>query len=114
MTSRLKARAAGLLGPIKTHALPLLALLALTAIAYAEVPAHRILANWDDQIYITGNPAILGFSLPNLKLAFSSFYAGNYAPLPIVSFTLDHALWGMNPSGFLLANLSYHFLSGLL
>lgn len=98
----------------KEHAVPLLAMLLLMVIAYHEVTSHVLLINWDDQDYITKNPAIRGFSLHNLKLAFTSYYVGNYAPVQIVSYMLDYSLWGLKPFGFLIANLVYHFLSGVL
>lgn len=101
-------------GRLKENALPLLMLLLLTAATYWEVTTHSILANWDDHIYITHNPAVRGFSLENLKTAFSNYYVGNYAPVQIISYMLDYALWGEKPLGWFLANISYHFISAVL
>lgn len=100
-------------GP-RENTLPLLLLLLLTVATYWEVTTHSILANWDDHVYITHNYAIRGFSLENLKAAFSGYYVGNYAPVQIISYMLDYALWGNNPPGWFLANISYHFLSAVL
>lgn len=105
---------AQLLIRLKENALPLLLLLALTAVTYWEVTTHSILINWDDNIYITTNSAIRGFSLQNLKAAFTGYYVGNYAPVQILSYMIDYALWGDNPLGYFLANISYHFISGVL
>ncbi|MDA8413677.1 MAG: tetratricopeptide repeat protein [Desulfobacteraceae bacterium] len=99
---------------LKEHAAPILIMLLLMVLAFHEAPSHSLLINWDDQDYITKNPAIRGFTLQNLKLAFTSYYVGNYAPVQIVSYMLDYSLWGMKPSGFLSANLAYHFLSGVV
>jgi len=97
------------------HNLPQMLLLLVTVLAvYGEVLSHSFLVNWDDPAYVTQNPAIRGFSLENLKLAFSSYFVGNYAPIQIVSYMLDYTLWGGNPFGYLLANLFYHYLSGIL
>lgn len=75
---------------------------------------HDFLLNWDDPGYVTRNEAIRSFSPANLKAAFSSFYVGNYAPLQIVSYMVDHAIWGMKPAGFVFANIVYHLLSSVL
>ena len=99
---------------IRHHLPQLLLLLALAFAAYWEVLTHSFLVNWDDPAYITQNPAIRGFSLENLKLAFSGYFVGNYAPVQIVSYMLDYTLWGGNPFGYLLANVFYHCLSGIL
>ena len=92
----------------------LLLLLSLALAAYGQVLTHSFLVNWDDPAYITQNPAIRGFTLQNLRLAFSGYFVGNYAPIQIVSYMLDYTLWGGNPFGYLLANLCYHCLSGIL
>ncbi len=97
---------------LRKHALPLLTLLVLTVLVYHELPTHSFLANWDDQVYVTRNPAIQGFGLQNQKTAFSSYYVGNYAPVQIISYMLDYTLWGLRPAGFLVANVFYHFLCG--
>lgn len=99
---------------LKSNALPLLVLLLLTVITYYKVPSHSFLANWDDNDYITKNPAIRGFSIENLRMAFTRNYVGNYAPLQIISYMLDFAIWGLKPSGFLLTNIMCHFFSGTL
>jgi len=101
-------------GHIREHAGPVLVMLLLMVIAYHEVPTHSLLINWDDQDYISKNEAIRGFSLQNLKMAFTSYYVGNYAPVQIISYMLDYTLWGLKPFGFLFANLVYHFLSGVV
>jgi hypothetical protein len=99
---------------VKTHAVPLLLLLLFTTVTYSEVLSHTFLVSWDDPGYITQNPAIQGFTWHNLKLAFTSQFVSNYAPVQIVSYMLDYTFWGLKPFGFLLANLFYHFLSAVL
>lgn len=98
----------------KCHAAPLLLLFILTGLTFSEVLNHNFLINWDDQAYITKNPAIRGFTFDHIRTAFSSYYVGNYAPVQIVSYMLDYTLWGGNPFGYLLANILYHFFSGVL
>jgi len=81
---------------------------------YGGILGHEFLYNWDDNVYITGNEAIRGFSLPHLRSAFSSFFVGNYAPLHIVSYMADYTLWGLNPRGYLLVNLLLHAVNAVL
>ncbi len=98
----------------RLHLLPLLLLLLLTAVTYGGVLTHEFLVSWDDPGYVTQNLAIRGFSWQNLSLALTSCVAGNYAPVPIISYMLDYTLWGLSPGGFFFANILYHFLSGVL
>lgn len=100
-------------GPRKNN-MPLLLLLLLTVATYWEVATHSILTNWDDHVYITHNAAVRGFSLENLKAAFSNYYVGNYAPVQIISYMLDYTLWGDKHLGWFLANISYHLFSAVL
>lgn len=81
---------------------------------YGGTLGHEFLYNWDDNVYVTGNEAIRGVSLANLKRAFSSFFVGNYAPLHIVSYMVDYTLWGLNPRGYLLVNLLLHGVNAIL
>lgn len=99
---------------IKANVLPLLMLLMATSVAYWEVTTHSILINWDDHVYITHNHAIRELSLQNLKTIFSEYYVGNYAPVQMLSYMVDYAVWGNNPVGYFLANITYHFISGVL
>jgi tetratricopeptide (TPR) repeat protein len=89
-------------------------LFAVTLAVFGPSLNHLFITTWDDNLYVTGNPDILGFSIEHLKAAFSKFYVGNYAPLQIVSYMLDYSLWGMNPAGFVGANIMVHALNGML
>ena len=86
------------------HLWSLLLLAAVTAAVYGQCLGHRFL-NWDDVEYVTRNPVVQGITLDHLRAAFSRYFVGNYAPLQIVSYMLDHALWGLRPAGFLCTNL---------
>jgi Tfp pilus assembly protein PilF len=99
---------------IRNHGLPILVMLFLVVITYYEVAFHSFLINWDDQDYITKNPAIRGFSMEHLKMAFTRYYVGNYAPVQIISYMLDYTIWGLRPFGFILTNVVCHFFSGIL
>lgn len=96
------------------HFMPLLLLFVIVGVIYGGVMTHDFLPNWDDNEYVIANSAIRGFSLANLKAAFSRFFVGNYSPLQIMSYMADYTLWGLKPGGFLLTNVILHFLNGML
>lgn len=108
----------GKLHPKLVNLLPdLLALGLIVILAFAAY--HRVLGNdfqrfWDDHIYVIGNEAAHGFTLSHLKSTFITNYAGNYAPLHILSYMLDYTVWELNPKGFLLTNIVLHSLNGML
>lgn len=99
---------------IRRELMVFLLIVAAAFAVYWRIPGHEFLFNWDDNVYVTGNEAIRGFTWSHLKEAFSSFYVGNYAPLHIVSYMLDYSLWGMNPKGYLLTGILIHACNGFL
>ena len=91
-----------------------LLLLASSFAVYAMTLSYGFLPVWDDPLYIVNNVSAHGFSLENLKAAFSRFYVGNYAPLHIVSYMLDYTFWGLNATGYSLHNILLHTANGFL
>jgi len=75
---------------------------------------HQFLPNWDDDLYVSENLCIRGFSLINLQCAFSRTFVGNYAPVQMLSYMFDYELWGLSPRGFLVTNLLLHIMTGVL
>jgi len=98
---------------VKSLSAPLLLIIATIAV-YAVSGTFELLATWDDWRYVTTNETINGFTLSHLKQAFSDYYLGNYAPLHILSYMIDHVLWGLSPAGFHLENVLIHLANGLL
>ena len=98
----------------KRRFLGALFLFAATLALFGQSLNHSFITTWDDNLYITANPDILGFTLDHVRAAFTKFYVGNYAPLQILSYTLDYSLWGMNPAGFVGTNIAVHTMNGLL
>jgi len=98
----------------KDHVIALAVILAVTLCVYGRTIGFEFLATWDDNVYITQNSAVKGFSLPNLKAAFSSFHVGNYAPVQIISYMFDYTMWGLNPAGFHLGNILLHAANGAI
>ncbi len=99
---------------IKRHALPIFLLVAATFAVYAHSLGHEFLFNWDDNLYVTENMAVRGFSWDHLRSIFTSFYVGNYAPIQMLSYLVDYSIWGLRPAGFLLTNIVLHTCNGLL
>lgn len=99
---------------IRVHAYPLLLLAVIYCIVYGKTLGHDFLINWDDNAYITDNETIKSFSPAHLKSIFTTNYVGNFAPLQIFSYMIDHSVWGMRPIGFILSNLLLHALNGII
>jgi tetratricopeptide (TPR) repeat protein len=92
---------------------PLLILFAVVFIAYMPVwDADYVY--WDDDVNVYENPDIQSLSGQNIKRIFSRPIIGNYNPLPILTFAIEHAIFGMNPSAMHVTNLLLHILSCLL
>ncbi len=64
---------------------------------YAKTMAFGFLPTWDDGFYVLHNSQIQDLSLANLAKIFSSTFKGSYHPLPLLSYALEHALWGLAP-----------------
>lgn len=94
--------------------LPLLLLVAVTGAVYAVTAKFQLLNTLDDIYYITNNATVKALSFAHLKRAWSEFYVGNYAPVQIMSYMLDYALWGLQPAGYHLENVALHLINGVL
>lgn len=99
---------------VRENAVPLVLIVLAALAVFGPSLGHDFLLNWDDPRYVTKNEAIRSISWANVKTVFSTFYVGNYAPLQMVSYMLDHALWGMKPAGFIFGNIFCHTASGVL
>jgi len=69
---------------------------------------------WDDDVNVYENPDIQSLSGENIKRIFSRSIIGNYNPLPILTFAIEHAMVGMNPAVMHVTNLLLHLLSCML
>jgi len=91
----------------------LTALLLVTAIIYLfNLPSE--FTNWDDPRYITENPWIRSWSWQNLYHLTTDPFVSNYLPVTMLSFSLDYQLWGLNPRGYHLHNLTLHLICVIL
>jgi Flp pilus assembly protein TadD len=90
------------------------ALLAVLVLGiYIRTLGHDFQMSWDDNWYLVYNEAAHGLSWQHVRMAFSSLYQANYAPMQVLSYMFDYSLWGMNPAGFLATNLALHALNGI-
>jgi len=89
-------------------------LLALTLAAYA--PVFHAGYVWDDDAWLTGNPAIADPG--GLHTLWTSVPRMQYYPLTFTSFWIEYRLWGLEPLGYHLVNVFLHacnaFLLGLV
>ena len=91
------------------------ALLAATAVVYAPVSGHEFV-DLDDWAGILWNPDLRVSSLGEaLRIAFTTTQIATlWAPLTTLSLQLDWALYGSDPTGYLLTNVVLHAASSLL
>ena len=66
---------------------------------------------WDDHIHLIGHDVYASFDLG--RIFFSLANQVEYLPIRDVSYALDYALWGENPFGFHLTNLTLYFLNAV-
>jgi tetratricopeptide (TPR) repeat protein len=99
----------------RIDARPWLAALVVAAALAAFAPAlDNGFVGWDDDLYLVDNPAFRGLGLKQLRWAFTTALGGLYQPLTWLSFSIDHALWGMQPWGYHLTNILLHALAACL
>ena len=86
-------------------------LAALTIFAYR--PAWHGGFLWDDDVYITNNELL---TAPDglRRIWFSLDSPSQYFPLVYTTFRIEHALWGLNPTGYHWGNLLLHLANALL
>lgn len=97
-----------------SRTLPYAALFALPVLLYAKSTGFDFLPSWDDYEYVTNNIYIRGFTPENLRVIFGSPFFGSYAPVHLLSYMLDYALWGLKPAGYHLTNIMLHALNACL
>ncbi len=74
---------------------------------YARTLGYDFL-DYDEQHQIVVNPLVRGLAPGNLARIFTSRSETSYYPFRLLSFALDHAFWGMDPTGFHLTNVVLH------
>src|SRR6266404_5529911 len=88
-----------------------LVLAAVTILVYR--PAWNGGFLWDDDAYVTNNELL---TTPDglRRIWFSLDSPSQYFPLVYTTFRIEHAIWGLNPSGYHWINLLLHVANALL
>jgi len=60
--------------------------------------------NWDDPGYVTTNPYLGSLG----TWVFTRTFMANWHPLTMLSLYADHAIWGLDPTGYHLTNVVLH------
>lgn len=68
---------------------------------------------WDDTSYIIQNPYIREISWNNITAIFSRSFEGNYAPVHILAYMAEYAVWGLNPKGYHFVNVLLHIFNSV-
>jgi tetratricopeptide (TPR) repeat protein len=68
---------------------------------------------WDDTKYVVNNPLL---SAPDglWRIWFSTDVPSQYFPLIYTTFRIEYRLWGLNPIGYHVTNISLHIISSIL
>lgn len=85
----------------------------LTAIAFLPSIFNGF-TNWDDDMYLTKNALVKNLSWENVGALFTEFHLYHYHPLTLLSFQLEHAVWGLRAPGYHLTNLLLHVVNACL
>lgn len=93
----------------KKFFLPLLLVL-ITAILYSFSLPYPFLTDWDDHVFIVDNPLLVP-TYKNIAVLSTTTFQDLYTPLPMLSFMLDKALFGLSPACFRAVNIFWHIIS---
>jgi tetratricopeptide (TPR) repeat protein len=102
----------GLVLSLRTRACVfILVLAAVTILAYRPTWNGGFL--WDDDVYITNNELL---TAPDglRRIWFSLDSPSQYFPLVYTTFRVEHAVWGLDPTGYHWVNLLLHIANALL
>ena len=102
----------------RSAAYPLLAIVGVLAAAvFAFSPAlNNSFVNWDDYAYIVNNPLVHNLSIANTIEIFTptTFVVGNYHPLTVFVYSIEYALFGLDPTGYHALNIILHLANIIL
>ena len=89
--------------------------LALTALAFCGSLKDSF-TDWDDDNYVTDNALIQHLSRQSIHRMFSpaTLVVGNYQPVTILSFAINYAIGGLDPTAYIATNILLHLLNVLM
>lgn len=82
----------------------------VTAIVFLPALANGF-TNWDDQLYVTGNPMLTG---PDWQAIFTKPVVSNYHPLTMVTLALNYQASALSPGSYHFVNWFLHILNTVL
>ncbi|MEW5800191.1 MAG: hypothetical protein AB1728_14430, partial [Bacteroidota bacterium] len=93
--------------------LPVFFLLLFTCASY-EYTFRNGWTSWDDDVYVTDNVYVRGFTPENLQAVWTKQFNGSYLPLTMMSFMLDYSISEYDPFVFHLTGFLFHAANTLL
>lgn len=92
-----------------------LALVVALVTAAASAPTlQNGFVDLDDQTNLIDNPHFRGLGAANVRWMATTFQLGHWQPLSWLSLALDHAVWGMWPTGYHLTSVLLHAANAAL
>ncbi|HEY2386368.1 MAG TPA: tetratricopeptide repeat protein [Candidatus Binatia bacterium] len=90
--------------------------LGVIALAVIVAYAASVHGEWisDDITSIAQNPALRSLAPGNILAIMSRFEGPNYAPLYMLSYAIDWAMFGNDPTGFHVVNVLFHIADAAL
>jgi Tfp pilus assembly protein PilF len=88
------------------------AVAASTAAAFLPALGNGFVS-WDDLGMFPGNPHYRGPVRATLWFDWTTFHIGEYMPVTWMTYSLDAALWGLDPFGYHLTSLGLHVLAAV-
>ncbi|MHA7058302.1 tetratricopeptide repeat protein [Aquimarina sp. M1] len=83
----------------------------LATLVFLSPNLYNDFLNWDDPTYVTQNPLIKNLTIEGVVDIFSTKKVlSTYSPLVLLSWSLDYAIFGLNPFIFHLTNLLLHLM----
>ena len=92
-----------------TNLINLAGLIVVTLIVFSGSLSNDFV-NWDDPDNLLKNPNLLVFNWTYIKQIFTTPVIGNYNPLPIFTFAIEHHYFGFDPFVYHLDNLVLHLI----
>jgi len=89
-------------------------IVALASIAVFLPGVGHEFVGWDDNVMVFDNPLIKRFDLDSTAEIFSRFYYAPYVPLVLVSYALEHSLFGFDAVYYHLTNILLHAANAAL
>ena len=99
--------------PTSNKLIVLIAILGLTIAAYLPSLDNGF-TNWDDPVFILENPLVQARPFSNLGAILTTPIGGCFYPVTVLSFQIEHALYGFEPFPYHFHNLLLHLLNVLL